>query len=209
MLNQSIIEETWNWRTHGLGFLLSLLGAYLLLQSADLHDDKVFFSIVIYSISLSLLYLVSFLYHYTRNSKHKQNLRILDHISIYVLIAGTYSPVTLITISDGYGLEIFIAVWTLALLGSCLKIFYTGRFEIISLLLYLIMGWLIVFDISNLIGKVGMEGLLMLLAGGLVYSLGIIFYVKEKMWFNHVIWHLFVMGGSFLHYLFIYQYVVK
>ncbi|WP_378188400.1 hemolysin III family protein [Aquimarina sp. W85] len=209
MLNQSLLEEKWNYRTHGFGFLLALFGAFWLLVNIDYQQNVQVLSVIIYSSSLSILYLVSFLYHYSTNRLYKRKLRILDHISIYILIAGTYSPVTLITIYDSYGLEIFIAVWLLVLIGSSLKIFFTGRFEVISLSLYLIIGWLIIFDISNLIGKVGIEGLVVLLAGGLVYSLGIIFYVREKMLFNHVIWHLFVMGGSFLHYIFIYNYVIK
>lgn len=208
MNTQSLIEEKWNYRTHGFGFLLSIFGTFLLLRNNDQIKNIQVVSIVLYSSSLCLLYLISFLYHYSTNSIRKRNLRILDHISIYLLIAGTYSPVTLITLKDSYGIEIFVTVWLLAILGSFLKFFFTGRFEIISLFLYLLMGWLIVFDISNLIGSVGIEGLLILLAGGLVYSLGIIFYVKDAMLFNHVIWHIFVIGGSFFHYLFIYKYVI-
>ncbi len=132
----------------------------------------------------------------------------MDHISIYVLIAGTYTPVTLIALVHSRGWLLFILVWSIAGIGSILKLFFTGRFEIISVFLYLIMGWLIMLDISALTDVVGANGIMYLMLGGVAYTFGILFYAFNKLNFNHVIWHLFVLAGSAFHYIFILNYII-
>ncbi|GLB48921.1 PAQR family membrane homeostasis protein TrhA [Neptunitalea lumnitzerae] len=208
MANQTQKEEFYNALTHGIGFLLSLLGFVLLLYYQ--HESKVwnFTSILLYAVSLSFLYMVSTLYHYAKNEKKKYYFRILDHISIYYLIAGTYSPVVLLTLSHSKGWLLFWLVWGIAAVGTLLKIFFTGKFEVVSLVLYLVMGWLIMFDISTLKEVLPAGGMNLLIAGGIAYSGGIVFYVWEKLPFNHVIWHLFVLAGSICHYLMIFMYII-
>ena len=207
MKEQSDFEEKLNAATHGFGFLLSLVGFALLFVFNTYESIQGLWGIVLYGTSLSILYLASTLYHYTKNERKKLFYRKLDHISIYLLIAGTYSPVVLIALADSLGWTLFWLVWGIALLGTILKIFFTGKFEIISLLLYLVMGWLIVFDFSSLREAVT-EGLWLLMGGGMAYTVGIIFYAVHKIPYNHVIWHLFVLAGSVLHYLFIFTEVI-
>ena len=197
-------EEFWNTLTHAFGLVLALFGVWVLWSSIDLHNDKLFLGLSLYCASLVLLYTASTLYHYTKRIRLKHKLRILDHISIYFLIAGTYSPIVLTVLEDSNGTLLFYLVWSIAALGVILKLFFTGRFEKISLLLYLVMGWLIALDSFALFEKFSSLELAMLIAGGLFYSVGIYFYVKQSMLYNHVIWHIFVLLGSFFHYLMIY-----
>ncbi|MDX1766873.1 MAG: hemolysin III family protein, partial [Arenibacter troitsensis] len=133
----------------------------------------------------------------------KNRLRILDHISIYFLIAGTYTPVALLMLEKGNGWLLFYTVWGIAALGALMKLFYTGKYEFISLLLYLVMGWLIVLDLDNLLNNTTTIGLGTLFLGGAFYTLGIIFYAIERIPYNHFIWHLFVLGGAISHWFFI------
>jgi hemolysin III len=208
MREQSHKEEVYNAITHGIGFLLSLVGFALLLVFHTYDTTRGLVAVILYGISLSLLYFVSSIYHYEKNDRRKQLFRKLDHISIYLLIAGTYSPVVLIVLEDSHGWTLFWVVWGIAILGTILKVFFTGRFEIISLILYLFMGWLIVFDLQALLEKVDTAGILLLAGGGAAYTVGIIFYVLDRVKYGHVIWHLFVLLGSVLHYLFVFLKVI-
>lgn len=208
MANQTEREEFYNALTHGIGFLLSLVGFGLLLYVQQETKTWNIASLVLYAVSLSFLYLVSTLYHYAKGEKRKYYFRILDHISIYYLIAGTYSPVVLMTLSHSKGWLLFWLVWGIAAFGTILKIFFTGKFEVLSLVLYLVMGWLIMFDITALQEVLPAGGMQMLIAGGIAYTAGIVFYVWEKLPFNHVIWHLFVLAGSFFHFLMIFKYII-
>lgn len=201
-------EEFYNSLTHGIGFLLSLVGFVVLIFFQKETGVWNIFSIVVYGLSLSFLYMVSTLYHYAKDEKHKYYFRILDHISIYYLIAGTYSPVVLLLLTHSKGWLLFWLVWGIAAIGTLLKIFFTGKFEAVSLILYLFMGWLVMFDIHALKTVLPGSGMNYLIAGGLFYSLGIAFYLWEKLPYNHVIWHLFVLGGSISHYLMIFLYVI-
>ncbi|MBQ0735501.1 PAQR family membrane homeostasis protein TrhA [Aquimarina celericrescens] len=205
---QTPVEERWNWLTHGLGFILSFIGLFFLFANDSQLTRYSTFVIVLYSLSLMVLYFASTAYHYTSDEKLKRRFRIMDHISIYFLIAGTYSPVTLITLLEGKGWLLFILVWSTAGIGTILKLFFTGRFEAISLILYLVMGWLIVLDMTNLMNKVGQEGITFMILGGAAYTIGIIFYAMRRLKFHHVIWHLFVMAGSIFHYIFILKFVI-
>ncbi|WP_405206060.1 hemolysin III family protein [Aquimarina sp. LLG6339-5] len=205
---QSATEERWNWLTHAVGFIFSFSGMILLLFNNTYKTSYSTFSVLIYSIALMILYFSSSAYHYTNDIILKNRFRVLDHISIYLLIAGTYTPITLIALLNSKGLLLFTLVWSLAGFGAILKLFFTGRFEIISVMLYLVMGWLIVFDISTLTNIVGSTGIAYLIYGGLAYTVGIFFYAFKKLYFNHVIWHLFVLAGSVFHYIFILRYVI-
>ncbi|MEN8788427.1 MAG: hemolysin III family protein [Flavobacteriaceae bacterium] len=197
-------EERLNAITHAFGILLGIVGFNLMWSNTHDFQNLVGFSIVVYSCSIILLFTASTLYHSVHLNPLKARLRILDHISIYYLIAGTYTPVALITLSEGNGWLIFYLIWGIALLGTLLKVFYTGRFEVFSLMLYLFMGWLIIFDISNLIESTSRAGLILLSLGGAFYTGGIFFYVKKTIPYNHLIWHIFVLGGAISHWLYIY-----
>ncbi|MBT8280784.1 MAG: hemolysin III family protein [Muriicola sp.] len=197
-------EEKLNTLSHALGIVLGIIGLVLMLKKADQTSKWVLESILAYSFSVILLFTASTLYHFTDNPSKKQKLRILDHISIYFLIAGTYTPVALITLKSSQGTSLFFIVWGVALVGSLFKIFYTGKFEWLSLMLYLVMGWLIIFDFQFLWSKLSTEGGLLFLLGGAFYTLGTIFYAIRKIPYNHFIWHLFVLGGAVSHWLLIY-----
>ncbi|MCW8980430.1 MAG: hemolysin III family protein, partial [Altibacter sp.] len=150
----------------------------------------------------------STIYHAVTHESWKETCRKIDHISIYFLIAGTYTPVALISLEASSGWYLFWTVWGIAALGTVLKIFFTGRYEIISLLLYLIMGWLIVVDLENLLEQQSTLGIALLMLGGAFYTIGILFYAIRKIPFNHVIWHFFVLGGSIAHFFFIFLDVI-
>ncbi len=197
-------EEKLNALSHGFGVLLAIVGFALLLAFNTVKTQYATFSIVIYSFSLLLMYFASFTYHATKDVEKKKKLRILDHISIYFLIAGTYSPLALITLEAGNGWTIFYTVWGIAIAGTAFKLFFTGRFEFVSLLLYLIMGWLIVFVFSNLKAQTTDLGINLLFLGGAFYTIGILFYAIKKIPYNHFIWHLFVLGGTISHWLFVF-----
>ncbi len=207
-MNQSKIEERWNALSHATGIVLAVVGLFLLLNRNTHKTSYSIWSIVVYSLSLIVLYTASTLYHIASKKTLKKKLRIFDHASIYLLIAGSYTPVCLITLEKENGWLIFTVVWIIALLGVLLKLFFTGKYEVLSLILYVLMGWLIVFDISNLLTQMPGEGLFLLALGGFLYTIGIIFYAVKKIPFNHVIWHFFVLGGSISHWLAMYFYVI-
>ncbi|SDI24925.1 PAQR family membrane homeostasis protein TrhA [Winogradskyella thalassocola] len=205
---QTKLEEQLNSWTHGFGALLGIVALVLLIINTDSTTPWSLFSVIVYGISIIILFLASTFYHAVEGEKRKHYFRIVDHVSIYLLIAGTYTPVLLILLTDSLGWPLFWTVWGIAAFGVILKLFFTGRFEIFSTLLYLVMGWLIVFDFTNVSEALGPRGILWLFAGGLFYTVGIIFYVIQKIPYNHVIWHLFVLGGAICHFFMIYLYVI-
>ena len=200
---QSKNEELWNAISHGIGILLSIAGLIVLLVFDTGKTAFSTMSILFYAISLILLYTASTVYHAVQSSKLKKLWQKLDHIGIYALIAGTYTPVTLITLEEGSGWLIFSIVWSIALIGTLLKIFYTGKYEFFSLLLYLFMGWLIAFDIQSVIDNTSSLGFNLMMLGGAFYTVGTVFYIIRRIPYNHVIWHFFVLGGSACHFFFI------
>jgi len=206
--NEFYQEEKLNTISHGLGALLAMIGMFLLFSQNSNKTEYAWISILIYSLTLISMFGVSAVYHYSKNHTIKKKLRILDHINIYFLIAGTYTPVVLITLLNGNGWTILYAVWGIAAFGMLYKLFYTGKYEFISLLLYVAMGWLIVLDFDNLIDYTPALGIRLLFLGGAFYTLGIIFYAIERIRYNHFIWHLFVLGGAISHWLMIYLAVV-
>tara|TARA_B000000475_G_scaffold14272_2_gene12292 strand:+ start:133 stop:759 length:627 start_codon:yes stop_codon:yes gene_type:complete len=208
-MDQSNKEEFWNSLTHFTGIILTLIGVpFLITQNSDLTKLELF-SLLFFQFGLLFMYTSSTLYHYVQNIRIKKVLRVVDHISIYYLIAGSYAPVCLITLRDHSGIEIFLIVISLMLLGTLFKIFFTGKFEKFSLYLYLLMGWLIVIKIDELINLINFRGLLLVIASGLLYTIGTYFYSSKTIKYSHSIWHLFVLGGSVTHYFFVLFYVIQ
>jgi len=208
MSEQSKKEELLNAWSHGFGAALGIVGLILLIITVDSNKSWHLFSIIVYGLSIIILFTASTAYHAISNFDLKQKFRVVDHISIYLLIAGTYTPVLLIVLPDSLGWPLFYAVWGIAAFGVILKLFFTGRFEIFSTLLYLVMGWLIVFDFTTLSEIMHPNGILWLFAGGLFYTVGIVFYAIHKIPYNHVIWHFFVLGGAFCHFVMMYLFVI-
>ena len=201
-------EELWNGLTHFIGVILTVLGVPILFYFDNKFTSLSTLSIILFSFGLFSVYSSSSVYHFVINPRLKKRLQILDHISIYYLILGSYAPVCLITLYEYSGINIFIVVLTLSIIGTLKKLFFTGRFKIISLLLYLTMGWLIVVEINLLFELLDSEAELLLIIGGLSYTIGIIFYTLDKIRYFHSIWHLFVLTGSVLHYLMVILYIV-
>lgn len=208
MRQQTPFEEKLNAISHAVGALFGVVALVWLIFYNTEKTTWSLFSIIVYGISIIVLFSASTLYHSVTNKQKKHIFRVIDHISIYGLIAGTYTPVLLITLHESLGWPLFWVVWGIAVFGVVLKLFFTGRFEIFSTLLYLVMGWLIVFDFSNLCNAIGSFGVILLLAGGLAYTLGIVFYAIQKIRYNHVIWHVFVLMGAIFHFFMILYYVI-
>jgi hemolysin III len=205
---QTPFEERLNAWSHGIGAALGVAGLVMLILFLRKEVPYALFSVIVYGAAIITLFLASTFYHAVKGEKRRYYFRIIDHISIYLLIAGTYTPVLIIMLSDSLGWTLFWTVWGIAAVGTLLKLFFTGRFEILSTLLYLVMGWLIIFDFTALSARMPINGLYLLFAGGSFYTVGIIFYLVEKIPYNHVIWHLFVLGGAICHFFMIYGSVI-
>jgi len=201
-------EELWNGITHFIGVILTFLGVPLLFYFDNKFTSLSTLSIILFSFGLFFVYSSSSVYHFALKPSLKKTFQILDHISIYYLILGSYAPLCLITLYDYSGINIFIVVLTLSIVGTLKKLFFTGRFKIISLLLYIGMGWLIVVEINLLIELLNFKAQLLLIIGGLFYTLGTIFYSFDNFKYFHSIWHLFVLTGSVLHYLMVLLFII-
>ena len=197
-------QEILNTISHGMGIVLGIVGLIFLLVKNNNSSIYSTLSIWTFGLSLIILYTSSTIYHFFVNENWKKKARVLDHMSIFLLIAGTYTPICLITLEKSSGWTLFTIVWTIAALGIIMKIFLTGKVDKLSLLLYLVMGWLLVFDIKNIANSMTSQALLFLVLGGVLYTLGTIFYARDKMPYAHFIWHLFVLGGSTSHYAMVY-----
>ncbi len=206
---QSPLEEKLNTYTHALGALFGCVGLVWLVSSNSDKSNYSLISICIYGLSFITLFTASALYHATKNKRLKHYFRIFDHISIYLLIAGTYTPVLLITLQDSLGWPLLYTVWGIAVFGVILKVFFTGQLGTFSTLLYLAMGWLIVFDFNTLTSLVSPKAITLLISGGLAYTFGIIFYAIEKIPYNHVIWHVFVLVGALCHFFMILNHIIR
>ncbi|MCT7942995.1 hemolysin III family protein [Shewanella sp. ULN5] len=201
----SVREELANTISHGLGVLAGIVGlAFMLINARDDLSAVQLTGITIYGISIILLFLASTLYHSSRTAVWRKRFKMADHCAIYTLIAGTYTPLMLITLQNDNALTILTAIWCLALGGIVFKTLFIGRFKAFSLLLYLLMGWLCVTVMHDLIANMSQTSFNLLISGGLSYSLGVIFYANKKIPYNHAIWHLFVLGGAFTHFFSIY-----
>lgn len=197
----TIGEEIANSITHGIGAALSIAGLTLLIALGVIYGDgwRVF-SFTIFGSSLVILYMASTLYHSFQHPKVKSIFRVLDHASIYVLIAGTYTPFLLISMRDSFGWTMFAIVWGMAITGVLWKIFFLGRYEVLATAIYVLMGWMCILAFKEMMTSIPPGGMTFLITGGVVYTLGVIFYAWEKLPYNHAIWHLFVLGGSVCHY---------
>ena len=207
---QTNTEEWFNTISHGIAALASTVGFVLLVMLGNSSELRfTLFSAIVFGVSLVLLYTFSTIYHGARNEKTKKVFQILDHCGIYLLIAGTYTPVLLVSIGGTTGWVIFGVQWTIAFIGLVIKIFYTGKFDLISTLMYAVMGWMIVIRWQDLVDAIPSAALTLLLAGGISYTVGIVFYlIDTRIKFSHFIWHLFVMAGSLFHYMMIVKYVI-
>ncbi len=203
-------EEILNVITHGLGTILSIAALAILVVFASLRGTVwhiVSFSI--YGVSLVTLYLASTLFHATtRRQKLRNKLNIFDHASIYILIAGTYTPFLLVTLRGPWGWSLFGIIWGLAIGGIVFKLFFTGKYDLISAIIYIAMGWLIIIAIKPINQHLSTDGLLWLLGGGISYSIGAVFYLLNKLPYNHAIFHIWVLLGSFAHFVAVFWYVL-
>lgn len=199
---QRLREEIASGVTHGIGLLLAVAAVPVLIVLGALRGDTIHVAgFTVYGASLVLVYASSTLYHAFQHPQLKHAFRILDHAAIYLLIAGTYTPVTLLSLNEPPGWTLLGAVWTLAVLGCIFKLFFVDRFEGLSTVLYLVMGWLVVLVLEPFLAAVPPDALMWLIAGGLSYTVGVVFFVWERMPYNHAVWHLFVIGGSACHYV--------
>ncbi len=188
--------------THGLGAVAALAGGAVLITLAALHGDAwQLGASIVFGVSLLLLYTASTLYHAIQHPVAKGRLKVFDHCAIYLLIAGTYTPFTLIGLRGTWGWGLFAAIWSLAIGGVIFKLFYTGRFKRLSTAIYIAMGWLIVVAIKPMLASLDAWTIGWLFAGGLFYTLGTYFYHRESIRFSHAIWHLFVIAGSVCHFV--------
>jgi len=205
----SPLEEKINVLSHAFGFILSCFAFILALTNPLLNTHWLHtFSFSIFTLSLITLYAASTLYHRATDPAKRARLRVFDHASIYVLIAGTYTPFTLIALDSELGLNIFILVWAMAISGVVFKLFFTGKFSIVSTLLYVIMGGMILVFIDELSARLSQDGMFWLELGGLSYIVGAVIYSIKAIKFNHAIFHVFVLFGSFSHFIAAYFYIV-
>ncbi|MDZ5516799.1 PAQR family membrane homeostasis protein TrhA [Vibrio fluvialis] len=205
----SVKEEVANAISHGVGLILGIVGLVLLLVKAVDHraDALTIVSMSIYGGSMIALFLASTLYHAIPHQNAKRWLKTFDHCAIYLLIAGSYTPFLLVSLRTPLAFGLMIVIWSIALIGIIMKIAFVYRFKRLSLVTYLTMGWLSLIVIYQLALNLDVGGLTLLAAGGVVYSLGVIFYVAKRIPYNHAIWHAFVLAGCACHFLAIYLYI--
>ena len=205
----TLAEEIWHAVTHGIGFIFSIAALALLVSFATLSGSALHITAAaIYGASLIVMYGSSTLYHALTHTKAKQLFQKFDHSAIYFLIAGTYTPILLLTIGGTWGWTLFGVEWGIAVVGIALKFIFPGRFEVLSLVAYVVMGWLIVFIFDLFRANIDPVGFWLIVAGGIAYTSGILFYIKDKIPYFHTVWHLFVMLGSILQFFAILLYVV-
>ncbi len=210
LITYSESEELANRLTHGIAAVLSLFGLVVMIVVVSGSGDPYrIISAAVFCGSLFFFYIVSTLYHSIRNPKTRYVFRILDHVGIYLVIAGSYTPFTLVSLRDRSGWTLFWVVWGLALFGAVYKSFMTHRLAFLAPVFYIGLGWLIVVDLEGLLATVPERGVAWLVAGGCLYTFGIIFYAIERIPYNHAIWHVFVIAGSICHYISIYYYVLQ
>ena len=202
---QSVGEEVLNALTHGVGALLAVFGTVLLILRAKAYGSLLnVVSVTIFGVSMILLYLISCLYHALPPSKGKQVFQVLDHCSIFLLILGTYTPVCLITVGGTFGLTIFAVNLSCGLLGIVLNAVSLKRWKKVSLVLYIVMGWLGVLAIPVILKNMSLGGVLLLLLGGIAYTVGVVFYRQREKPYRHGVWHFFVLAGTVLQFMAVY-----
>jgi len=198
----TVLEEVFHAITHGVGVLLSIFGlSWMLYLSIGAEDPWRVVASSIYGATLIMLFLASTAYHSMYASRHREIFKLLDHCAIYLLIAGTYTPFLLVAMRNNTGWWLFGTIWALATAGIIKKLWFRHRYPKIALASYLAMGWLAVIAAPQMAEAIGPNGMAWLVAGGVLYSVGAIFYVAKKIPFNHTVWHLFVLGGGVCHFL--------
>lgn len=203
------IEEVANTLTHGFGLVLSTAGLIFLVILASAKGDPWYiFSSILYGASLMTLYAASTMYHSATSPTRKKTLQIVDHCCIYVLIAGSYTPFTLIVLRESVGMRLFIFIWIFALIGIITKVLFRTRFPAISVISFLVMGWIGILAVQPLWNALGLMPVLLVMAGGVAYSVGVIFFGWTSLKHHHAIWHLFVLMGSVCHFLAVAIYVM-
>ncbi len=203
------IEELANSITHGIGLVLSIAGFAILIAFAAMRGGRLqIVSCAVYGSTLICVYAASTLYHALASPRLKRALKIFDHCAIYLLIAGTYTPFTLVVLRGGWGWSLFAIVWLLAMAGIVFKLWFVDHFKILSTVLYLAMGWIAVIAIKPLLTSIPSHGVYWLVAGGLLYSIGVAFFAAPRLRFGHAIWHVFVIAGSTCHYFAVLFYVI-
>ena len=203
--NQTLKEEIYNTLSHGAGVLFCVIAVPILIFYAlEKSNMATVYSVSIFGFGMFMVYLSSTLFHAVQHDGAKRKFQVLDHISIYLLIAGSYTPLVVKFLHKDTATLFLSVMWGIVLLGSILKIFFTGRFAVASTILYLILGWMAVFIIKPFFNNVPLDVFLWLLGGGLLYTGGVYFYMKEHKPYHHAIWHLFVLGGTITHYVAIY-----
>jgi hemolysin III len=208
MSDYSEFEEKLNVNSHLLGAILGVIGFILLIiKSFGDYTPISIVSFIIFGLSIITLYCASAFYHNTQDINFRHKRKVLDHCAIYILIAGTYTPFALAALGGNLGWIIFIACWSMAIIGITLKVFFTGRFKIISTLMYVFMGWMIMFFIKPLMLVLSDTGFYWLLAGGIAYTVGALIYSIKSIPLNHAIFHVFVLIGSFCHFISIYLFI--
>lgn len=199
-------EELANALSHGVGLTMGLIGIPFLIQKAlESGETSTLVGVITFSIGILMVYTFSTLYHSAKDVRWKSKLQVLDHVSIYFLIAGSYTPMIFAALKADKALIFLAILWGSVLVGIFFKIFFTGRFKVLSVIIYLTMGWLAVFFANDVLEKINLETLSWIGVGGIAYTIGVFFYVKSNRPFFHAIWHVFVLAGTFAHYMAVYQ----
>jgi hemolysin III len=207
--NELPVEEVSNTITHGFGLILAILGFITLIFLAVRHGGTMLFAAsLVYGISLIVLYAASTVYHVTTSAELKKALRVVDHCCIYLLIAGSYTPFGLVILNENFGESLLVAVWLFAVVGITAKLIFRERFPVVSVLSYLVMGWLGVVALQPILEALGFTAVVLAVLGGLSYSVGVIFFALHRIPHNHAIFHVFVLGGSILHFAAVIIYVI-
>ncbi|RIW14070.1 hypothetical protein D0X99_14815 [Algoriphagus lacus] len=203
---QTLKEESANALSHGLGLVLGLVGIPFLVQkSLEKEGISALIAGIAFSLGILMVYTFSTWYHSTKDRRLKSKLQVLDHISIFFLIAGSYTPMVLAVLQKDKAILFLSILWISVLVGTFFKLFFTGRFKVLSVAIYLLMGWLAVFFLDEVLGKISFGTLVWVGAGGLAYTIGVFFYVKSDKPYFHTIWHLFVLAGTIAHFVAVYQ----
>jgi hemolysin III len=194
-------EELFNAITHALGIAFGIISIPVLIMTAISHTGtSVLTAVSIYGFSFLMVFTFSTLFHWCKQGRRKDILRILDHISIYFLIAGTYTPFIFIFVNNSFGFTLLTVLWTLTLIGTIYKTFFTGKFEVISTLIYIIMGWILFTGGKTFFANMPFSVIVLILCGGCLYTIGVIFYLWRGFAYHHGVWHLFVLSAAICHY---------
>jgi hemolysin III len=204
---QTLIEEKVNSITHAAGIIFSIIAIpYLIAYAAERSNAATVWGVCVFSFAMLMVYFASTIYHAVeQNTTTKRKLRVWDHISIFVMIGGSYTPVVIKYTDAGTAFSFLTTMWSIIALGSFLKVFYTGKYILLEVMLYLLLGWMAVFIIKPLIANMPSDIFVFILASGLFYSVGVIFYLWKNLTYHHAVWHVFVLAGTVTHFFAVYN----